>query len=191
MAGKGHNRLAEDNKAGAIVLVERGENADVMLHILSLVAANGSSHHATPCHVTRVATRCDLRRAPREVAADAKSDGSNYVHGLHLVGPYTYSQTFANLAPRHTTLALQSNGVVNSVPASPTNSHQRVLSWMQRQGLSPVQANGSFPPAMAPLAGPTPRQDWVFGSPQMATAPLYALPAWDRAVPPPQVQPQP
>ncbi|KAG8793432.1 hypothetical protein FRC12_002728 [Ceratobasidium sp. 428] len=44
---------------------------------------------------------------------------------------------------------------------------------------------------MAPLAGPTPRQDWVFGSPQMATAPLNALPTWDRTVlPQPQVQPQ-
>ncbi|KAG8793438.1 hypothetical protein FRC12_002734 [Ceratobasidium sp. 428] len=100
------------------------------------------------------------------------------------------SQTFANLAPRHAALALQSNGIVNSVPASPTNSHQRVLSWMQHQGLSPAQANGSFPPAMVPLPGPTPRQDWVFGSPQMTTAPLNALPAWDRVVPPPQVQPQ-
>ncbi|KAG9086257.1 hypothetical protein FS749_003771 [Ceratobasidium sp. UAMH 11750] len=102
-----------------------------------------------------------------------------------------------NLAPRHVALALQSPGVVPTGPASPTTSHQRVLSWMQRQGLSSQPATG----VGSPLSGgnvapaPTPRQDWVFSSPQMGVQPLSALPAWDRAVPPssqslPPPQPQ-
>ncbi|KAG8739701.1 hypothetical protein FRC10_005262 [Ceratobasidium sp. 414] len=104
------------------------------------------------------------------------------------------SQTLMNLAPRHVALALQSSGAVPSGPASPTISHQRVLSWMERQGLSSVQpsivgSNSLFGGNVAPA--PAPRQDWVFGSPRMSMPPLNTLPAWDRVVPPSQPQPQP
>ncbi|KAG9083367.1 hypothetical protein FRC06_004565, partial [Ceratobasidium sp. 370] len=103
------------------------------------------------------------------------------------------SQTLVNLAPRHVALALQSSGAAPSSPVSPATSHQRVLSWMQRQGLTSTQSsalvnNSSFGGNVAPA--PAPIQDWVFDSPRMNMPPLNAPPAWDRAVPPPS-QPQP
>ncbi|QRV95096.1 Pumilio-family RNA binding repeat [Ceratobasidium sp. AG-Ba] len=90
--------------------------------------------------------------------------------------------SFGNMAPRHAALSIPSTSSISHVP-SPVTSHERVMSWMQRQGLTLAQAQliASTPP---PISATTPRQDWVFNSPQMSASVLNPVQVWDRPTPP-------
>lgn len=96
---------------------------------------------------------------------------------------------YMNLAPRHNGMVMQMPiSAAPPVPSSPATSHERVMSWMQRQALSPSHSSSSLNNMAFGLATGSPRQDWVLGSPQVAMSNLNGLPAWDRPVSQPQPQ---
>lgn len=102
-------------------------------------------------------------------------------------GASNMSHQYMNLGPRHTGMGLQIPvSAAPTVPSSPATSHERVMSWMQRQALSPSHSSSSLNNMVFNSAAGSPRQDWVLGSPQMAMANLNGLPAWDRPVAQPQ-----
>ncbi|CAE6534312.1 unnamed protein product [Rhizoctonia solani] len=82
--------------------------------------------------------------------------------------PHSRRNTATNIPPRMATMG-------GPVP----HSHERVMSWMQRQSLASAQSS----PALASLTQMPPKQDWLplAGSPQvpMAGTNLPALPGWN------------
>ncbi|CAE6388170.1 unnamed protein product, partial [Rhizoctonia solani] len=140
--------------------------------ILSL-GSNSTIHTPTPTRVIEPALFTPKLSEPlfssvadtptaRRVSMSSASDE------VLIPAPLARRNTVTNIPPRMTTMG-------GPVP----HSHERVMSWMQRQNLVSAQSS----PALASFNLVPPRQDWLplAASPQVPTAGTnaQALPAWN------------